>query len=212
QFIDLGNLVRLGNPSLKSEIGKSADLGIRYYSSNIKIISSLFYNHFSDLVIERPAEYEGRAARIKDNAGRARLYGFDLSIDFKLGIFLFYSNAAYVKGDDLNEGTNLPEIPPLNGLAGLRYELTEKYSAEFNSQLFAAQNKTLPGEFPTPGYAVFNFIVTVKSINFAGVNFNITSGIENIFDKLYRNHLSSARGSIAIEPGRNFFLKIITNL
>jgi len=212
QFIDLGNLVRLGNPSLKSEIGKSADLGIRYYSSNIKIISSLFYNHFSDLVIERPAEYEGRAARIKDNAGRARLYGFDLSIDFKLGIFLFYSNAAYVKGDDLNEGTNLPEIPPLNGLAGLRYELTEKYSAEFNSQLFAAQNKTAPGEFPTPGYAVFNFIVTVKSINFAGVNFNITSGIENIFDKLYRNHLSSARGSIAIEPGRNFFLKIITNL
>lgn len=211
QLIDLGNLVRLGNPSLKSEIGKSADFGIRYYSSNIKIISSLFYNHFSDLVIERPGEYEGRAARIKDNAGRARLYGFDLSIDYNFENFSFYSNAAYVKGDDLNEGTNLPEIPPFNGLAGLRCNITEKYSAEFNSHLFAAQNRTAPGEFSTPGYVVFNFLVAVKSVSFAGVNFNIFGGVENIFDKLYRNHLSSARGGIAIEPGKNYFLKIISN-
>jgi outer membrane receptor protein involved in Fe transport len=32
--------------------------------------------------------------------------------------------------------------------------------------------------------------------------------VENIFDKAYRNHLSTTRGSITIEPGRNIFLKL----
>ncbi len=212
QFIDLGNLVRLGNPFLKSEIGRSADLGIRYYSSNIKILSSIFYNYFSDLVIERHADYEGRTALIKDNAGRASLYGFDLSLDYSYGSLILFSNAAFVKGVDLSGEKNLPEIPPLNGVAGFKYNFIDDYSAEISSELFAAQNDPAPGETDSPGYAVFNFAFTARAINLGSINFILTGGVENIFDRLYRNHLSSARGGIAIEPGRNFFFKIITNL
>jgi outer membrane receptor protein involved in Fe transport len=32
-------------------------------------------------------------------------------------------------------------------------------------------------------------------------------GVENILDKEYRNHLSTNRGSIITEPGRNIFIR-----
>ncbi|MBZ0199263.1 MAG: TonB-dependent receptor, partial [Ignavibacteriaceae bacterium] len=211
QYIDLGNLVRIGNPFLKSEICRSADFGVRYYSSDLKIISSIFYNQFSELVVERPGVFEGIAALIKDNAGKARLYGFDISIDYSFANLLIFSNASFVKGDELSIGGNLPEIPPLNGIIGLKYNFMENYSAGINSEIFAAQNSVALGESATPGYVVFNLELTAKRINFGAVNFALSGGVENIFDRLYRNHLSSARGGLAIEPGINIYLKIITN-
>jgi outer membrane receptor protein involved in Fe transport len=37
----------------------------------------------------------------------------------------------------------------------------------------------------------------------------LIGGVENIFDKAYREHLSSTRGLIKLEPGRNIFLKLV---
>ena len=40
------------------------------------------------------------------------------------------------------------------------------------------------------------------------VDLQLFTGVENIFDRAYRNHLSTNRGLIALEPGRNIFAKI----
>ncbi len=58
QYIDQGSFVRVGSPNLQSEKGKSFDLGIRYYSENLKILSSIFYNYFDDLVSEIPGTFD----------------------------------------------------------------------------------------------------------------------------------------------------------
>jgi hemoglobin/transferrin/lactoferrin receptor protein len=209
QYIDQGSVVRVGNPNLKPEKGQSVDLGIRHYSDNLKIISSFFYSYFNDLVVEVPGTFEDRNALIKTNIGEARIYGFDLSLDYNfLRDYTFYTTASYVKGDDITADGNLPEIPPLNGRVGFKFRFLDYLQTDISSTLFAEQNDVAKGEITTPGYTVFNLLINTVPIKFSNISFRIYSGIENVFDKEYRNHLSTTRGTITVEPGRNIFVKL----
>ncbi|MCJ7552536.1 MAG: TonB-dependent receptor, partial [Ignavibacteriaceae bacterium] len=211
QYIDLGSRVRIGDPNLKPEKGYSTDFGIRYYSSNLKIISSLFYNYITDIVVEKPGIFEERLAQIKTNIGEARLYGFDLLVNYNFyKDWLIYSTVSFVKGDDLSEDTNLPQIPPLNGTLGLKIFLANVIETELSSTIYAAQNDIAIGEIASPGYAVSNFSVNLKNIEFTPARLQIFAGVENIFNKSYRSHLSTTRGGMTIEPGRNFYIKLVT--
>jgi hemoglobin/transferrin/lactoferrin receptor protein len=213
QYIDQGSYVRVGDPNLKPEKGKSADLGLRYYQADLKFTSSVFYNYFDDLVTEIPGTFEGRNAYIKTNIGNAKMYGFDLSTEYNFyKDYVLHVSASYVKGDDVTANGNLPDIPPLNGGIGFRFGLLNNFEADLTSRIFAEQNKVATGEMTTPGYAVFDFQLNTKRINFSSFGMKIFAGVENIFDKNYRDHLSTTRGSITVEPGRNFFVKIITEI
>jgi len=209
QYIDQGSYVRVGNPNLKSEKEKSIDFGIRYYSSNIKITSSIFFNYFNNLVAEIPGIFEGRNAFIKTNIGEARTYGFDLSSDYNFyKNHIIYATASYVRGDDITKNSNLPAIPPLNGIIGIKIDLFDKLQADFSSTIFAAQNKVAANEMTTPGYAIFNLSLNTYNLKLSSMKFRVNAGIENILNKNYRNHLSTTRGSITVEPGRNFFVNL----
>jgi hemoglobin/transferrin/lactoferrin receptor protein len=212
QYIDQGSFVRVGNPDLNPEKGKSADLGIRYYTPGMKVVASVFINYFNDLVTELPGTFEGRNAFIKTNIGEARMYGFDLRTDYVLfDDVVFHMTASYVKGDDVTANGDLPEIPPLNGSAGIKFKLLDKLSADFTSVIYASQNNVAAGEMTTPGYAYFNLYLETGSFSLSPLDFRIAAGVENIFDKEYRNHLSTTRGYLTTEPGRNIFIKLITN-
>jgi outer membrane receptor protein involved in Fe transport len=209
QYIDQGSYVRVGNPDLQPEKGLTTDFGIRYYSNNLKIISNIFYSYYNDLVTEVPGTYDGRNALIKTNIGEARIYGFDFRTDYNFWKdFIFYTTISYVKGDDLTTDGNLPEIPAPNGNIGFKFILFEYMNADIYSTIFAPQNDVAEGEITTPGYSIFNLLLNSTSIKFSSMSFRIYSGVENIFDKAYRNHLSTTRGSITIEPGRNIFFKL----
>ena len=213
QYIDQGSYVRLGNPALKSELGRSADFGIRYYKSNIKLLSSFFYNYFSDLVSEKAGTYENRPAFIKSNIGKARLYGLDLQIDYNIySDVILHGVLSYVKGDDITSGGNLPEIPPLNGIIGLEYKMSELIEADLSAQVFAEQNDIAAYEIKTPGYAIFNLSFGIKPLDISTYRLSIFAGIENIFNKNYRDHLSTLRGNIAAGPGRNIYIKLAAEI
>ncbi|MFO7828788.1 MAG: hypothetical protein R6V23_09230, partial [Bacteroidales bacterium] len=57
-------------------------------------------------------------------------------------------------------------------------------------------------------FARFDFRVHSTLINLDFAKIKLFGGIENIGDRAYRNHLSTNRGAIDIEPGRNFYIKI----
>jgi hemoglobin/transferrin/lactoferrin receptor protein len=212
QYIDQGNFIRLGNPGLKSEIGKAVDFGFRFYSSELKIISSIFFNYFTDLVVEEPGIYQERPAFIKTNIGNARIYGLDLSTEYNFyRTFILYTSASYVKGDDLTLGSDLPEIPPLNALIGLRMDFVKNSEIDISSFYFAEQNKVAPGEITTPGYVLFNISVNYRPVEISGISLSFYSGIENIFNTKYRSHLSTTRGSLNLEPGRNIYVRMGVN-
>ncbi len=210
QYIDQGSYIKLGNPDLKSEKGKSADLGIRLYIPDLKIIVSIFYNYFTDLVTEEAGIFEGGQAFIKTNVGKARLYGFDSELEYNFyDNFIFYSVVSYVKGDDLKLNKHLPAVPPLKGQLGFKMKFADKLEADLSSDIYARQNYTASGEMETPGYAVLNLSAGSAPVKLSNLSFQIYCGAENIFNKSYRNHLSTIRGSLVLEPGRNYYVKLV---
>ncbi len=143
---------------------------------------------------EVPGTYDGRNALIKTNIGEARIYGFDFRTDYNFWKdFIFYTTISYVKGDDLTNDGYLPQIPAPNGNVGFKFGLFDYLNTDIYLTLFAEQNNVAEGEITTPGYAVFNFLLNTIPIKFSSISFRIYSGVENIFDKAYRNHLSTTQ-------------------
>ena len=208
QYIDLGNLVRLGNPDLKPEKGYFYDLGFRFWGKIVSVKWNVYLNLLNDLVSEIPGTYESRSALIKTNIGEARLYGSDFSCEYNYDSWgSIYLNASYTVGKDINNNEYLPQIPPLNGELG--FKITKfGYQLDVSAILFSAQNKIAEGEISTPGYAYFNLFIQSPLFNINFADCRILGGIQNITDKSYRNHLSTNRGFIKEEPGRNFYLKL----
>ena len=99
------------------------------------------------------------------NAGKSRLYGFDGSAEFHISDnSLLNVSAAYVRGEDISNNTNLPEIAPLNGRLSYRYNFPDLLSLELSVNIFSSQNNIAPGEFATPGYVYYNFYLNSTTI------------------------------------------------
>ncbi len=212
QYIDLGSLIRLGNPDLKPEKGFFTDLGLRIWQNNFSFNGSVFLNNLTDLVVEKPGTYEGRAAAIKTNVGKAQLYGFDLSAEYNFyRNFTVYGSASYVRGKDTELNQDLPQIPPLNGRLGVRTMVADLFNIDLSSVIFAEQNKIAEGEIATPGYATFNLYFSSVPVELNLASLRLVAGVENILNKEYRNHLSTNRGLVTAEPGRNVFVKLKVN-
>jgi hemoglobin/transferrin/lactoferrin receptor protein len=212
QYIDQGNVVRLGDPNLKPEKGWFLNLGMRVWKSEVNFTGDIFWNSLNDLIVELPGIYEGRNALIKTNIGKAQLYGFDLGFQYNFyRSYTVYINGAYVRGKDLYNHSDLPQIPPLNGKFGIKTSEAKYIYLDLSATIFEMQNKVAAGETITPGYAYFDLYVSSIPFEFGFIKCQIFGGIENVTDKAYRNHLSTNRGLITIEPGRNYFARLSVN-
>ena len=209
QYIDLGSTIRVGNPDLAPEEGYFADIGFRVWRDKVTFKGNAFFNSFENLVAEVPGTYDNRPAFIKTNIGKARLYGYEFEVMYNFYRSLVaYGNLSYVRGEDTENNTNLPLIPPLNCKAGIKFSLLNYINFDFNTVLYDKQEYIAAGEKTTPGYGVFNIEASTIPIKISYYGMQFFTGIENIFNKEYRNHLSSNRGLIVVEPGINFYAKL----
>ncbi len=209
QYIDLGNILRLGNPYLKPETGNFFDFGIRLKNNNFNFNGSIFANYLRNLVSENPAVFEGRNAFVKVNIGKAFLYGYDFDFSAQISDkFTIYGNSSFVRGENVKDKSNLPQIPPLRAVTGIRSDIFPEVEIDFSGSFIHSQYKTAPGEIFSTGYAYYNLYLTSDKFNFGLVNCLFSAGIENIFNREYRDHLSTSRGIVKSEPGRNFYFKI----
>ena len=75
------------------------------------------------------------------------MYGFEAALEYIFtNDFLVYFSSAYVRGEDLGKGTDLPQIPPLNGRAGIKFPVAGLFSCEIASSFFARTRA--PGNNP----------------------------------------------------------------
>jgi outer membrane receptor protein involved in Fe transport len=159
-------------------------------------------------VSEEPGTFEGKNALINTNIGKAYLFGFEYSFNYSFTNKLnFYNTLSFVRGINQLDNSSLPEIAPLNGIVGLKFLPYNFLSADFSAVVFAEQNKVAQGELKTPGYAYFNFSLDFMNVEISKIKLNISAGVENLLNKEYRNHLSTIRGLVVYEPGRNFYLR-----
>lgn len=207
QYIDLGGTVYLGNPNLEPEKSNSIDFGLRYWGELFSLKANAFYNSFDDLVAD---QFDATDSLFRSqNIGEAELYGFELSAEVNpYEEIVGYISAAYVRGKDSGNDENLAEIPPLNGVIGIKSPISDLFSFDLNAKYAAKQSDVALGERTTPGYVVMNFYLNSFPIKLGMVDLQLYAGVENIFDKAYRNHLSTYRGLVELEPGRNLFAKI----
>ena len=209
QYINLGGNIYLGNPNLKPEQGNFLDLGIRIWKPAYSFKGNVFLNNIIDLVID---QHDTGIVYRKANVGKARLYGFDLGFEYNFwSTLVTYGSVSYVRGEDLLNNANLPQITPPNTTLGLRFPIYSCLNADISSTLFAKQTNLGAGEIATPSYAVFDFHLNTNEINWNYFHFRLFGGVENILNKSYREFLSTNRGIVKSEPGRDFFLKLQIN-
>ncbi len=209
QYLTLGDGIHVGNPDLKPEQSISMNAGLRWYTSGTNIRTDFFLNQLTNLVTDVPGTFEGNAAFIKQNISEARLYGYEIT-----GEQLFTSwstmnvTVSYVRGEDTHNNANLSQIAPLHGNVELLVRNQDVGRISMSLSISAPQEFLGTGEKRTSGYAVFD--IDAVSVPWTFERFSITTrgGIQNVFNKEYRNHLSTIRGNITSEPGRNFFLSI----
>ncbi|MCW8848968.1 MAG: TonB-dependent receptor [Melioribacteraceae bacterium] len=211
QYIDLGGIVYLGNPNLKPEEGIFIDAGFRIWEDNLSFRANTFINYFSNLVQDLSIVKDSLFK--KENIGEARLYGFDLSLDYNFtDQYLIYTTLAYVRGEDILSKTDLPEVPPLNGTVGIKFQLTNFLNIDLMGTYAFPQNNLGNGEDKTEGYTYFDINVITKKYFISFMNLKLIAGVHNIFNKEYKEHLSTYRGIKMYEPGRNIFIKLILDL
>jgi outer membrane receptor protein involved in Fe transport len=138
------------------------------------------------------------------------LAGFDASANFQPFTNAVISiKTSYVRGIDLELKEDLPLIPPFSAGAGFRYHLPGVCTAEWTTSWVSAQNKIALGETATESYFLSDFSLYSALKNFGVTTFQIFAGVDNVFNKSYRNHLATNRGMILVEPGRNVFIKLV---
>ena len=207
QFIDLGNMVRVGNPDLQPERSICLNAALRLHSEALTIQTDFFLNRLSNLITETPSVYEGRAAYIKQNIGTARLYGFELSSEYSLATWVIVNaSVAYVRGQDTRSSTNLPQIPPIDGRVEISAYTESLGRLSVSCSAAATQNHIVVGEQRTPGYAVFDLDAAAIPLDCGPLSLTVRFGIQNALNRSYMNHLSTLRGIVKSEPGRNYFL------
>jgi len=220
KYIDLGNYVRLGDQLLEPESGLSADIGLRKWSSVFNFQAEIFVNRLSNMIVESPGEFiyttitgtefttDTLPAFINSNVSKAVLYGFDLRFEYNFcHNFVLSGSGSYVRGKDTEAGTDLPQIPPLKGRVGLRYNWNRAGTIEVTLAGAAKQTKIGGNEQETDGYMRLDLAMSSKKIKLGRTGLQVFAGIDNITDATYTNHLSTNRGAVSVEPGRNVFMR-----
>jgi len=213
QFIDLGSVVRVGDPALRPEKSASVNAGLTMHADGFSMRTDVFFNSLTDLVTEMPGVFESRPALVKTNIGRARLYGCELSAEHELAHWAALSySVSYVRGEETRTRTHLPQIAPLNGRATVTVAVPHAGTMELSTSYAAAQRLTAAGEAETPGYAAVDAGFSSDRFGLGPASFYVRAGVRNIFDAAYRTHLSTLRGLIRLEPGRNFYLSLTVSV
>ncbi len=95
---------------------------------------------------------------------------------------------------------DLATVYPVNGFARLKYDEHSAIWGYIETEFAARQSQVPVGMDDTPGWAVANVRVGYD-LKDGSMTHRFYVGADNMFDKLYRDHLSSSRGIELTEPG-----------
>jgi iron complex outermembrane receptor protein len=137
-------------------------------------------------------------------ATRARLAGVEGSVTIEpVARVALTASGDYVNAQDTRQNVPLPFTPPLRGLVRGSYQ-DGKYLGVIEWRMAARQDRLGEGDTPTAGYAVMNVGTGVRLVQH-GLVHNIGIHCDNVFNTLYRDHLSVIKDFVP-QPGRAFRL------
>ena len=195
----------VGTAALGPETGLGVDASLRGSVGAVTVAVSPYLNVITDYIYGflRGDTIQGFPVR-QFAATDARLAGFEASIDVQpVPSLVFHASSDYVHAQDTKHGVPLPFIPPLRGLLRATYQ-NPAVTGMVEWRFAARQARLGDGDTPTAGYAVLNVGVGLRLVH-RGVVSEIGLHCDNVFDRVYRDHLSVIKDFVP-QPGRGFRL------
>jgi iron complex outermembrane recepter protein len=194
----------IGNPDLEDEKGTGSEVFLYFKNKKTYFMLSGFYNDLSNYIIPRNTGRINFATLlpIYQSIGvGAHLYGIESQFELNPAKrFRFNASLSYTKGEIKGSGSPLPQIPPLRSVVELKY-LNSGLTLGVSSEMAASQKQVDEFEEPTSGYVIFGAFGQY-SLTTGKIIHNFSLNIDNITNRVYRNHLSRIK-SIIPEPGTN---------
>ena len=231
----------LGNPELQPEANNELDLELKYKNEKRgNAIFSTFFSYVSDYISAEsvpPSIIKPQTAWVVGvkkfiNLDYVYLYGFEFSYSSPLiNNFGFNVNASITKGinpsatkyiiennqvvgQEVLKNDPLQEIPPFESNLIAYYKFFDnRIIPEFDLRLVASQNNFSEAfeEQKTPGFIIAGFKCNFKYND----NLQIITGVNNIFDKAYYEHLNRkiiGSSQALYEPGRVVYINLVFNI
>lgn len=228
------------NPSLEPEKIKSYEIGawgiLQQYKLNFE--TAFFTMNFQNMLISYQSEQPGSEEIFYKNAGKAENIGVEIKLTwnpldeikitasytkmhfiFKDYLIGFHNNAGIYVYKQL-DGNYVPGIPRNYFTAGLIYILPINLSFNLKAEFFDKYfTNDINGPIPGSGSPLDNYInksylktdiILIYNSKFFDYEFNIITGIDNIFNKRFNGSIvQNAAGDRFFEPsaGRNFYVK-----
>ncbi len=211
QYLDNGGLLQVGNPDLQPEHNIGIDAGLKWQTVFADLQADFYFNRYTNLVSLIYGTYEGVPALLDANIGKARIYGYELTSKiFPISNLLVGLDLAYVRGEKDSSGlfSNLPQISPFKGTVALQYILHGAGTLDARFEIVSDKKTVSTGEPYAAGYTLMDADFTSSPFPLEMLNAALTVGAHNIFNRAYINFLSTARGFIKYEPGRNLYVSL----
>jgi len=205
----------LGNLNLKHETAYQFDLGLDWHTDKAYVSPRVYYHYIEDYIQGlKTARALAKGANILEFSNvDAHLFGVDLeagySIDenWRLDAGLNYTRGQILSSPVALSNDNLYRIAPLNGRTQVTYQ-NNGWMGSVEGVFFARQGDVAAynDELKTAGYMLMNVRASYEPIK----NLVIGTGVENILDKRYQNHLGgyqlhNRNNGRVFMPGRNVY-------
>ncbi len=211
--------VYVGNLNLDHETAYQFELGLDWHSEKAYFSPRAFYHYVDDYIQGLPStevNISADALAIDPNVLKfsnidAQFFGIDLDAGYSIDDnWRVDAGLNYVRGQRVNSPTgddDLYRIAPLNGRTQLTYQ-NAGWMSSVEGVFVARQGDVAAynNELKTAGYMLMNVRASYEPIK----GFVIGTGVENIMDKRYQNHLGGytrfnrANGRVFM-PGRNVY-------
>ena len=215
----------VGNPALDPEESFEIDIGAGGQWRGFSINGSFFYNRIQDYILpvllaQVDVNMDGQVDLVRGfrNADAAKLLGVDWGAAYAVTDQLsLLGSIAYVYGQNEGRGQPLPEIPPLEGTLGLRFE--RSWAGGWFAwimprvRMVARQGRIDPdfGEDESPGFVTVDCFSGLRLFD----RYELDLNLSNLFDTNYHEHMTRENpftGAEVPEPGRMVYVALRVTL
>lgn len=204
----------IGDPGLGKETAVTTDLSLRHTGEGVQWTLNAFYNDYDNYIYENPT---GETVEIEDgeeslpvfqySQGSAKFHGFEAEVRLPLlqqGERHLELRLAsdYVRGK-LDNGGDLPQIPPLRMGGGLHFD-NGKWHLGTEAFYYDKQDQVAANELPTDSFTLVDADMSFR-LEVGENNVLLFMRASNLLDEDARQH-SSPLKDIAPLPGRSVHL------
>jgi iron complex outermembrane recepter protein len=198
----------IGDADLDQETSVTADLSLRHTGEWVRWTLSAYYNDYTDFIYSDPTgEIEADLPVFVYLQDGAKFHGFEAELNVPLfnrddQLLELRLASDYVRGK-LDNGDDLPQIPPLRFGAGLHYE-HDAWHLGLQAFYYDKQDKIAANELPTDSFTLAEADASYRLPMGSASVFVFLRGT-NLLDEDARQHASPLK-DIAPLPGRSWHI------